>query len=61
MAVVADDRIGLWSFGPETLGGRSLPSAVAPELELPDVNTGETVRLSSLRGQKVVIASWAPY
>ena len=61
MAVVHDEARSLWSLGPETLGGRSLATAEAPELVLPDVNTGELVRLSALRGQKVVIASWAPY
>ena len=61
MAVVQDEAIGLWSIGPATLGGRSLTSAEAPELVLPDVRTGENVSLSALRGQKVVIASWAPY
>jgi hypothetical protein len=61
MAVVHDESRNLWSIGPETLGGRSLATAKAPELVLPDVNTGEQVRLSSLRGQKVVVASWAPY
>jgi hypothetical protein len=61
MAVVADTDAGLWSIGPASLGGRALTTAEAPELCLPDVLTGEEVRLSSLRGTKVVIASWAPY
>lgn len=61
MAVVADAGAGLWAIGPESLGGRSLATAAAPELCLPDVLTGEEVRLSSYRGQKVVLASWAPY
>jgi hypothetical protein len=61
MALVHDDAEGLWALGPETLGGRSLATAEAPELMLPDVMTGEQFRLSSLRGRKVVIASWAPY
>ncbi len=61
MAIVADASAGLWSIGPESLGGRSLATATAPELSLPDVMTGETVKLSSFRGQKVVLASWAPY
>jgi hypothetical protein len=59
MAIVADG--GLWSIGPESLGGRSLTTAEAPELTLPDVLTGQDVSLSSFRGRKVVIASWAPY
>lgn len=61
MAVVHDETVGLWSIGPATLGGRSLASAEAPELVLPDARTGEKISLSALRGQKVVVASWAPY
>ncbi len=61
MAIVADADAGVWSIGPESLGGRSLTTAVAPELTLPDVMTGHDVKLSSFRGKKVVIASWAPY
>lgn len=60
MAVVADDRAGLWAFGPESLGGRTLVSAEAPELILPDLD-GKEFHLSSLRGQKVVLVAWAPY
>jgi hypothetical protein len=61
MAIVADTDAGLWSIGPASLGGRSLTTAEAPELSLPDVLTGEDVTLSSFRGKKVVLASWAPY
>jgi hypothetical protein len=61
MAIVADAEAGVWSIGPASLGGRSLTTAEAPELTLPDVLTGEQVSLSSFRGQKVAIASWAPY
>jgi hypothetical protein len=60
MAVVADPDLGLWAIGPETLGGRALATVQAPELVLPDLD-GNELRLSSLRGQKVVLASWAPY
>lgn len=60
MPLVEDADAGLWALGPETLSGRALPSADAPELILPDVD-GNEFRLSSLRGQKVVIVSWAPY
>jgi hypothetical protein len=60
MAVVHDDTAGLWSFGPESLGGRALATAEAPELVLPDID-GNEFRLSSLRGQKVVLVAWAPY
>ena len=51
---------GLWALGPESLGDRALVTAEAPELRLPDLDGNEFV-LSSLRGQKVVIVSWAPY
>ena len=61
MAIVADTGAGLWSIGPASLSGRSLTTAEAPELSLPDVLTGEDVTLSSFRGKKVVLASWAPY
>jgi hypothetical protein len=61
MAVVADTEAGLWSIGPESLGGRSLATANAPDFAMPDVMTGAEVSLSSFRGKKVVIASWAPY
>jgi hypothetical protein len=60
MPVVGDPDGGLWAVGPETLSGHALPSAEAPELVLPDLD-GNEFRLSSLRGQKVVIVSWAPY
>ena len=61
MAVVADADNGLFALGPSSLGGRALTTAVAPELELDDIVTGETFVLSSLRGSKVVLVAWAPY
>jgi hypothetical protein len=60
MAVVHDEGEGLWAIGPESLGDRALVTAEAPELVLPDLD-GNELRLSTLRGQKVVIVSWAPY
>ena len=60
MALVHDADAGLWAVGPESLGDRALVTAEAPELSLPDLDGNEFV-LSSLRGQKVVIVSWAPY
>jgi hypothetical protein len=60
MPVVHDAEAGLWALGPETLSGHALPSAEAAELMLPNVD-GEEFRLSTLRGQKVVLVSWAPY
>ena len=61
MAIVDDPTTGLLAVGPASLGGRALTTAVAPELTLPQVLTGETFRLSSLRGSKVVLVAWAPY
>ena len=60
MALVHDEDAGLWALGPESLGDRALITAQAPELVLDDVD-GNEFRLSSLRGQKVVLVSWAPY
>ncbi|MFK8025627.1 MAG: hypothetical protein AB8G26_16845 [Ilumatobacter sp.] len=60
MAIVADSTGGRWALGPESIGGRALTTAEAPELVLADLDGGE-FRLSSLRGQKVLIVSWAPY
>jgi hypothetical protein len=60
MVIVPDEQSGLWAIGPESLTNRVLVSADAPELVLPDLD-GREFRLSSLRGQKVVIVSWAPY
>ncbi len=60
MPLVEDAEARLWALGPETLSGHALASAEAPELVLPDLD-GNEFRLSSLRGQKVVIVSWAPY
>jgi hypothetical protein len=60
MAIVHDPELGLWAIGPETLGGRALATADAPNLVLPDLD-GHDFELRSLRGQKVAIVSWAPY
>jgi len=60
MALVHDDATNLSALGPESLGGRALLSARAPELVLNDID-GNSFRLSSLRGQKVVLVAWAPY
>jgi hypothetical protein len=60
MPVVNDPDVGLWAVGPASLEGHALPTAEAPELELPDLD-GNLFRLSSLRGQKVLMVAWAPY
>lgn len=51
---------GLWALGPESIGGRALTTAEAPDFALPDLD-GRPFRLSSLRGQKVLLYAWAPY
>jgi hypothetical protein len=60
MALVHDTVNDTWALGPESLNGRALLSAQAPELVLNDVD-GNEFRLSSLRGKKVVLVAWAPY
>lgn len=60
MPVVNDERHGLWALGPATAGGRALDTAVAPDLELPDVD-GNPFKLASLLGQKVVLIAWASW
>jgi hypothetical protein len=61
MPLVADDGRGVWALGPETaVTGRSLTTAVAPDLELPDAD-GNLFQLSSLHGQKVLLVAWASW
>ena len=60
MPIVEDDQHGLLALGPAVLGGRTLDTAVAPDLALPDLD-GVEHRLSELRGQKVLLVAWAPY
>ena len=60
MPMVQSGGDGLWALGPASFGGHVLASAVAPELELPDL-AGRPFRLSSLLGKKVLVVSWAPY
>lgn len=60
LPLVTEPAHGLWALGPESIGGRALTTAEAPDLRLPDLN-GQEFRLSSLRGQKVLVYAWAPY
>ncbi len=60
MPLVRDERHGIWALGPDSVGGRALAGAEAPELELPDWR-GEPFRLSSLRGLKVLLVCWASW
>ena len=59
MALVADDRAGVWALGPES-GGRALTTAVVPDIELPDVD-GNPFTLSAMHGRKVLLVAWASW
>jgi hypothetical protein len=59
MALVADERHGLWALGPEG-GARALLSARMPDLELPDRH-GRPFSLRSLRGTRIVMVAWASW
>lgn len=60
MPVVHDEKHGVWAVGPASVTGRALDTAEAPELTLPDLD-GNLFSLSSLRGKKVVVTSWASW
>jgi hypothetical protein len=61
MPLVGDGAQRVWALGPETaVTGRTLTTAVAPELVLPDAG-GNPFRLSSLHGQKVLLVAWASW
>ncbi len=60
MPLAAEPEHGLWALGPASIGSRALVSAQAPEMRLPGLD-GKEFRLSSLRGQKVLLYAWAPY
>ncbi|MDB6061176.1 MAG: hypothetical protein JWM78_1279 [Verrucomicrobiaceae bacterium] len=61
MPLIADAANGIWALGPESsTTGRALTTAVAPELVLPDLD-GNLFHLSSLRGKKVVLVTWASW
>ena len=58
MPLLHDREAGLWALGPAA--GPVLAEPAAPDFTLPDWR-GEDFRLSSLRGQKVLILAWAPW
>ena len=60
MPLVEAPEHGVHALGPESLGGRALTSAEAPDLTLPDLE-GKPFRLSSLKGRKILLYAWAPY
>ncbi len=49
----------IWCLGPET-GEHILNSAHLPDITLPDLN-GTPFALSNLRGQKVLLVTWASW
>ena len=60
LPLVEDKAHQLWALGPESIGGRALTTAEAPNLCLPDL-AGNEFHLSSLKGKKVLVYFWAPY
>jgi hypothetical protein len=59
MPLIRDDDAGVWCLGPEAMG-HALTTAQAPEITLPDYK-GNQFKLSSLRGQKVLIVTWSSW
>jgi hypothetical protein len=59
MALVHDEKHGLWGLGPES-GGRALTSAELPDIVLADRH-GQDFALRSLRGTKVFMIAWASW
>ena len=60
LPLVTDEHHAVWAVGPASVNGRTLVSAEAPDLALPDLD-GNLFELSSLRGQKVLMVAWSPY
>ena len=60
MALVHDEKHGVWALGSETIGPGALSTAQAPDFTLPDWQ-GRDFTLSSLRGQKVFLLAWASW
>jgi hypothetical protein len=50
---------GLWALGPAS-GGRALPTAIAADPVLND-RAGQSFKLSSLRGRRVIMVAWASW
>ncbi len=59
MALVHDEAHGLWALGPES-GELALLSAELPDVTLP-ARDGTPFSISSLRGMKVLIVTWASW
>ena len=60
-SVVADAEARVWSFGEiQALRGSFLTSREAPDVAIPD-RRGRTVKLSTFRGKKVLLVTWASW
>ena len=59
MALVQDEKHGLWAMGPES-AGHALRTAELPDILLPDRH-GRDVSLRSFRGTKVFMLAWASW
>ena len=60
-AVVAEPSVRVWSFGEiPVVRGSFLESRMAPEVTVPD-RAGRPVKLSSFRGKKVLLVTWASW
>ncbi len=60
MPLVDSSEHGVWALGPATLNGKALSSAEAADPEFL-TRDGDSFRLSSLRGRKVLLVAWASY
>ncbi len=60
LPLAAEPDHGIWAMGPDSIGGKALTTAEAPNLTLPDLD-GNLFELSSLKGQKILVYAWAPY
>jgi hypothetical protein len=59
--VVSDAEARVWSFGEiQALRGSFLTSREAPDVAIPD-RRGRTVKLSTFRGKKVLLVTWASW
>ncbi len=60
LPLVTDEKHAIWSIGPDAVDSRTLVTAEAPPLTLPDLD-GKPFELATLRGQKVLLVAWSPY
>jgi len=58
--VVADAGARVWSFGEIQALGGGLMSRIAPDVAVAD-RTGRPVHLSSFRGKKMLVVTWASW